>query len=280
MDTPAERVFASKAPSYSHVPTNLLGKLLDHGKCSAYAVHLLAIKCGRGDGFALNLTAVNKPANAQSVRRRRSKRYRDKPVPEKPGYDIGERAFQQGIALMKRASVLQRSQPERRFAKEKLLGAGDSYVLFDDNLLRAELSNATVNRSMLIAFILTVNLLTEPMPPVDAARRFGVTSPATIRKLWQQAVRFGAVEKTELANGKVVVARRGYDWVAKNVVARNVEARNVSTHNNRENDTEYENLSQPQESQYSDRAWHDREATPSMTDKDSIEQEAWTSPRC
>jgi hypothetical protein len=115
--------------------------------------------------------------------------------------------------------------------KEKLIGAGDNYVLFDDGLLRAELADATVNRSMLIAFILTVNLsppgsstwwretlpsawsttsstcrtepkrsqptrrlATEPMTPADATRRFDVTSPTTIRKFWQAAVLFGATE--------------------------------------------------------------------------------------
>jgi hypothetical protein len=98
-DSPAEPVLASKAPSYSRVPSNLMGKLLDCGRPSAYALHLLAIKCGRGDGFTLNETAVNKPANSQSARRRRSNRYRGKPVPEKPGHDIGERGFRRGIAL-------------------------------------------------------------------------------------------------------------------------------------------------------------------------------------
>jgi hypothetical protein len=107
----------SAGATYTRVPNNLLGKVLDHGKISAYAVHLLALKCGKGAGFSLSQVAVNKPANAQSLRRRRSKRYRDNPVPEKPGYDIGERGFEQGIALMKRVGVLQRSQPTRRFAK-------------------------------------------------------------------------------------------------------------------------------------------------------------------
>ena len=96
----------SARPSYTHVPNNLIGKLLDRGKITAYALHLLAIKCGRGDGFALNLTAVNKPANTQSVRRRRSKRYRDKPVPEKPGYGVGERGFQKALALMTKQATL------------------------------------------------------------------------------------------------------------------------------------------------------------------------------
>jgi hypothetical protein len=179
---------------------------------------------------------------------------------------------------MKRTGVLDRSQRGRSFAEETLVGAGDTYVLFDERLLRSELANATVNRSMLIAFIPTVNLSPDPMPPTDATRRFGVTSPMTIRNLWREAVRSGAIEKAELANGKIMVGRRGYDGFAKNVVARNVLAKNVSTHNNRECNTGNENPSQPQENHYSDRARHDQEATPSMANEDDTEQEARTSP--
>src|SRR4029453_9015117 len=84
------------------VPSNLLGKLLDHGKTSAYAVHLLAIKCGKGAGFVLNETDFEKPHNNQSASWRRNSRYRGKPAPDKPGYDIGRRGFRAGIALMKR----------------------------------------------------------------------------------------------------------------------------------------------------------------------------------
>jgi hypothetical protein len=59
-------------------------------------VHLLAIKCGKGPGFALNQTDVDKPANDQSASRRRSKHYRDKPAPEKRGYATSVRV---GFAL-------------------------------------------------------------------------------------------------------------------------------------------------------------------------------------
>jgi hypothetical protein len=173
--------------------------------------------------------------------------------------------------------MIQRSQPTRRLAKEKLIGAGDNYVLFDDGLLRAELADATVNRSMLIAFILTVNLSPEPMTPADATHRFDVTSPTTIRELWQAAVRFGAIEKTELANGKVLVARRGHNWVGKNVGATNVGARNVTAHSNRENNTENGTTIQPEERCYSDRASPDREPTLSRASQNDIDREAWTS---
>jgi len=79
----------SASPTYTRVPNNLIGKLLGYEKVSGYALHLLAIKCGRGDGFSLNETAVNKPANAQSASRRRSERFRGKPVPEKPDTMLG-----------------------------------------------------------------------------------------------------------------------------------------------------------------------------------------------
>jgi hypothetical protein len=231
-DTPAEPVFGSKASSYSRVPNNLLGKLLDHGKIGAYAVHLLAIKCGKGPGFALNQTDVDKPANDQSASWRRSKRYRGKPAPEKRGYDIGTRGFRRGIALMKTTGILDRSQRGRSFAQEVLVGAGDNYVLFDDErLLRDELSDPTVNRSMLVAFVLTVNLSQDPMPPADAAQRFGVTADATVRKLVLEAVRLGAIAKAELAHGKVFVARRGYNFDdVKIELAKNVPAKNVTAH--------------------------------------------------
>ena len=54
------------------MPNNLLGRLLDHGRVSAYAVHLLAIKYGKGPGFALKETDADKPANDQSASRRRT----------------------------------------------------------------------------------------------------------------------------------------------------------------------------------------------------------------
>lgn len=98
-DTPAELVFGSKAPSYSRVPNYLVSKLLDHGKVSAYAVHLLAIKCSKGRGFSLNQADVDKPANDQWASWRRSKRYRGKPAPAKRGYDIGRRGFRSSALL-------------------------------------------------------------------------------------------------------------------------------------------------------------------------------------
>jgi hypothetical protein len=74
---------------------------------------------------------------------------------------------------------------------------------------------------MLVAFILTVNLSQNHMPPADAAGRFGVTAEATIRKLVLEAVRLGSIAKTELAHGKVFVARRGYNFDAiKNELAK------------------------------------------------------------
>jgi hypothetical protein len=39
---------------HARIPVDLLGRLLDHGKASAYAVHLLAIKLFKGAGYVLN----------------------------------------------------------------------------------------------------------------------------------------------------------------------------------------------------------------------------------
>jgi hypothetical protein len=221
----------SASPTYTRVPNNLLGKLLDRGKVSAYAVHLLAIKCGKGRGFALNEVDVDKPANDQSASWRRSKRYRGKPAPKKRGYDIGRRGFRSGIALMKKTGVLERNQRGRSFAQEKLVGAGDNYVLFDERLLRVELANETVNRSMLVAFVLVVNLSKDPVAAAHAARRFGVTADATVRNLVREAVRLGAIAKADLDHGKVFVARRGYNIdEVKNELAKNVPAKDVTAH--------------------------------------------------
>jgi hypothetical protein len=68
-DTPAAPVFESGAPSYSRVPNNLLSKLLDHGKVSAYAGHPLAIKCSKGRLFPLNVRCLIRKSRSPSLLR-------------------------------------------------------------------------------------------------------------------------------------------------------------------------------------------------------------------
>jgi hypothetical protein len=120
------------AARFVRVPCSYLGVLLDHGRSSAYGIHLTAIRASKGPTFSLNEKHVAKE------------------------YRVGRRAFQAGIRLMKACQVLERTQTGRRtYAVERLAAASRNYVLLDQRLLSAS--------SSLVAFILTVNLSPKPI---------------------------------------------------------------------------------------------------------------------
>lgn len=193
-----DRAARARAP-FVKVPCNQLGALLDGpNHFTAYAVHLLAIKhkTGKGPGHALNEKQVRLPF-------------------KKKGYRIGRRGFRGGIALMKKRDVLERKQKRRNiWAREQLGAKGDNYVEIDEALLR--------NNSLLVAFILVVNLSPEPISPADAAVRFGISSATTARQLARAAIKKGAVEHQIVARNRVLLARKGHIFdLVKNVLAKN-----------------------------------------------------------
>jgi hypothetical protein len=110
-----EETPASSATAHVQLPNLLLGRLLDQGKASAYAVHLLAIKMSKGLGFVLNNKHLEK------------------------NYGISDHGFRKlGLPLLTRTGVLEREQPGgREFATEKLAetAGGRGYVAIPDALL-------------------------------------------------------------------------------------------------------------------------------------------------
>ncbi len=182
------------------VPAKLLGRILDHGKASAYAVHLLAIKCAHGNGFVLNERDVGKR------------------------YNISRCNFQAGIRRLKQAGVLERAQPNHRdYARETLVEAGGGYVLFPESLLQES--------SKVIAFVLAVTLARGPRKPAEIAGRIGITSDTTIRKLTRAAIEHGC-EWNDPGHGRqILLARRGYIFdPVKNHPAKKHTAKKSTAH--------------------------------------------------
>jgi hypothetical protein len=193
---------AAAARRFVRVPNALLGKVFDGGRASAYAAHLLAIKVLHGSGrpWALNETHVACT------------------------YGIGRRGFRLGIARLRDKAVgaitadapepagaIRRGQPGPRegtrgwgrwaaSAMTEILQAGACrWVPLPSGLLGDD--------SFVVAMILAVLLSPKPVRPADAAARFGVTSPATIRRLAQAAVRSGAVAETRGPRNAIMLGR-------------------------------------------------------------------------
>src|SRR5262245_42876911 len=111
---------AGQKPAFIRVPTAYLGKVLDHGKYSAPAIHMLAEKMRHGPGYALNWRQLIKPRGLG-------------------GLEMSKRAFHGGLTVLI-ATVLDRRQGGRSrgghgaFAREKLLLVEGSYVLMPEAL--------------------------------------------------------------------------------------------------------------------------------------------------
>jgi len=175
----AEAAESGNAIKISGIPAKALGKVLDHGKVSAYAVHLLAIKCAHGPGFVLSERGARKH------------------------YGIKRDNFYAGLRLLKSTGVLERSQPNKRgYAKERLDPPDGFRILFPETLLSES--------SKVIAFCLTANLATGPRRPADIAARIGIISKTTIRKLANIAIEHGCAWNDPGQGQTILLARRGY----------------------------------------------------------------------
>jgi hypothetical protein len=197
-----------KSP-FVKVPTKFLGAILDAaGHISAAAAHLLAIKCSKGSGYVLNEQQVAKPF-------------------DEGGYEIGWRRFSAGIGLLKKVGVLKRSQTGRKsWAKEQIAESGGGFVPFPEHLLQ--------RKSLLVAFLLTVNLSPRPLRPAAVARRVGLTSPMTIRALVKEAIAIGEIVHETGHRGAIWVARNGHKFDLAKIGA----AKNGATHSKKEDLTE------------------------------------------
>lgn len=202
----------------TRVPVNLLGKVLDHGRASIHAAHLLAVKIAR---FDFDRGALNQ----HDVKMR---------------YGVGWRAFREGLALLKRTKVLDRRQLNHRtYAVERLADRHHRYVECPEELL--------CERSTLVAFVLAANLSPVPRRPAEIAERIGITSPSTIRTLVRDAIAGGYV--AHLAGSTAIwLARVGQSFPvmtfvrerngAKNGAAKKGTAKNGATQRDSKKGTE------------------------------------------
>jgi hypothetical protein len=205
----APLAYRATSVTFGRMPVDLLGKLLDHGHASAYAVHLLAIKCLKGPGFVLNEKAVEKC------------------------YRIKRPSFQAGLRLLRGAGVLKRWQPCRTtWAVEQLAPGKAGYVPLTEELLQLlDQSDPEKCASKLVAFILIVTASPVPVSPEDAARRIGITSSKAARKLKNEAIATGEVEHIVGPHGAILLARKGSRTdLGKNLPAKNLPAKNQATH--------------------------------------------------
>jgi hypothetical protein len=201
----------AKVPS-TRIPNDLLGAVLDHDKASAYAAHMLAIKCSKGPSFVLNVVFCDKY------------------------HGISDRGFRQGMRVMRRAKVLEREQSGyRTFAKERLAQGGGNYVSVPDHLI------ASLDSDVL-AFLLVVKLSPKALRPTSAARRIGLRSRDAARRLTEAACATGEVVCRVKRHGRVEVARDAnvfsrLDQVTKNDTAKNDTAKNDRTHREMQDST-------------------------------------------
>lgn len=193
-----------KVEPFVKVPTRLLGKVLDHGKPSAYAAHLLAIKCDRPD-HVLNERNLGKKVS-------------------EGGFGICRRSFQQGIRVMKESGVLYREQIGRRsFAKERLAEGGEGFVPFPRRLIRED--------SPIVAGVLAVLLSPYPVRPKDVFKRIGIRSRETTKKLTELVIATGAVAHHVGKRGAVWLGRSGANFNQADDLTKNEPIKNDPTKN-------------------------------------------------
>lgn len=217
---PNNIVFSEYVPAIKmvRVPCNLLGMVLDQGRGSIYAAHLLAIKCSKGPGFVLNEQHV------AGV------------------YGIGRKTFQAGIRILKRCEVMARKQTGRAFAVENLAEPSRNFVSVSETLLQA--------KSAEIAFVLAVNLSPVPVRPADAAKRIGIKDRGTVRRMVGVAIEHACASNEATAPIPILLARCGYNFeLVKNGPAKNGPAKNRPAHSNCKKGTEYGRGAQKSEKQ-------------------------------
>lgn len=172
-NTPA----AARSPLV-RIPSSAIAAVLDQGRASAVAAHLIAIKASKGPRFVLNEHHC------------------------RLHHGVKRDAFQAGIRLAKASGALRRRRQGRKFATEQPLAESGRYILMSESIL--------AERSALVGFVAAICLATGEVRPKEAAARVGITSPATIRKLTEAALATGDVIERRGARGTIVLARRGY----------------------------------------------------------------------
>lgn len=186
------------------VPNIALGMVLDNGRASAYAAHLLAISAAHGTGFSLNKWHV------------------------RDTYGMGLRGFAAGIKLLTDSRVLDRQQAgPKQFAQDiSLVSTAPPFVRFPRALLG--------ENSTLVAFILAALMSPTPRPAGVIGKRVGVRSRTSVGALVVAARRLGVVDVSIGQHNAILVGR---PLASKNVVSKNVVSKNVATQKIMEDDS-------------------------------------------
>jgi len=216
------------------IPSKHLGKVLDHGKASAPAVKLLAIKAAKGPNWTLNEIAAKKH------------------------YGMSRRQFQDGMRVLRKTGVLERwqSRPKDR-AQERLADAPGHCTLFPEVIL--------TEKAKVVAFYVAASLSTEPRQPAEIAERIGIKWRAAISELTAQAVELGLAWNDPGPGRKILIARPNFDFAAyqeqsaeNDNPVENVPAENVPVGNDpaqlckREGNSVGEKLTLKEKAQYLD----------------------------
>ncbi len=165
-----------KTGAFVKIPNAYIGMLADGGRSSIYALYLLVLKLAGPSGHVLNVHYVQKR------------------------YGIGWRSFAAGIRLMKARGVLDRRQNGCQYATEELLPVSlPGFVPLPRSILRSA-------KPLDVAFVLVVLAAPGWQPPIAVAKRMGIKSRTTVRRLVTRLADAGfiAVDNSE---GKSYVAR-------------------------------------------------------------------------
>ncbi len=110
--------------------------------------------------------------------------------------------------------MLTRRKRGRAYAVEQLAAAtGDHYVAVSTKLLIGPLP-VGIDRTVLVAFVLAVNLDPNPQgPETTAAKKLGIRSAMTVRKLYKAAEALGAIAVHKGFRGKIWVGRVGQKFI-------------------------------------------------------------------
>ena len=189
---------------FVRVPTTFLGMLLD------------GVRSGKGkyrtrDASAAAMLLCWKLFNLDRERYRLQNPRADFVLNERDcrkRLGIKHHTFHTGLRQLIDKGVLTRRKRGRAFAFEQLAAAtGDHYVAVSTKLLIGPLP-VGVDRTALVAFVLAVNLDPNPQrPETTAAKKLGIRSAMTVRKLYKAAEALGAIAVHKGFRGR-------FGWVA------------------------------------------------------------------
>lgn len=169
------------------LPNEYIGRLLDKGRSSMHALHLLAVKIAHGESWVLNENHVSKK------------------------FGIGRRRFRSGLHALQEAGLLLRQQTcGNGYASDTLQPAATPAFTI---LQREHLTEP----SDVVAFIVVANLAPTWRRPAHVAKRFGITGKQAIARITERAVTLDAVAFEIGPKGAHWVARRGLQTSPRSV---------------------------------------------------------------